>query len=485
MFEKANCVAASPAAFDLEDAYYSARISVTPGPAFAAAGPSLDKSAGKVLDNIVKSLFDVKKAKSLSLVWQPELAGELYPAQTLISFTRTDRGSWSSTVNRVDETLLHQLGKNPKAKIHLIYLYSDQPNIDLTASRDLLAKAVPVVAGDAAAPVFAAVQNVATAALRTGTVQLSDEASDLLEPAEGKKVSMTIEIRDPAAKDPGDAAVIATAVIELRGTRSLFHSSADFSGMAATLPDDAIPSKKLNELTSYVISGTPSKWPSVYSALASIAAASPIGAAPSVAPADIKKFCDNASEQIGKDYPFSSIDALLLQATVVELVTRSVRSQVNPYQICFANAHDRGVIAAKLGYDTDYAIKIDPITVTGLKDVQLLKTAAAWFTSKDCSDDAISNSPLATYLADTVNLVALEVPDSNKLRTMPVVDPSAANRTVSRAAFVAASCGSFPYWNTMNAQAGQIRFSLSASDPGWLASGNLSSGKITDFSIRK
>ena len=479
MVETANCLANAPTepGYDLDDVYYSNRVSVTPGPGFATAGPRLDKSVGKVLENILGKLFGEKRGTSLSLVWYAKMGDQTYPIQPLITFTRGDDGTWQSHVTRVDETLLHRLGPNPYTEIHFTYLFSNQPDLDLSSARSLLGLAVPAVASDAAKPVFDKLQNLATVALRTGTLKLSSDTSDRLEPRAGQKVSMTIEIRDPAAKDASAAPVIATIKVELWGTRSLLHDTAVFSGIASTLPADHI-ADKLDDLVSFVTTGKASKWPSTYSVVASLGTASPIGTATSSAPEDVKKFCAAVTKQIKDDYSFSPVDSLLLRAGVVELVSSGIKAQVNPYRLCF-NDDQRAIIHAKLDYDTDYILAVTPTAVSGFKDLQLLRTAAAWFTAKDCLQVAIDNSPFATYLSDTVTVTAREnLPDGNKVRVMPLAD-----RKAGRDDFLAATCGSFLYWNTLNSTTGQFRVSQTSTDPGWLVTGNLSGGKIADISI--
>jgi hypothetical protein len=479
MVETANCLANAPTepGYDLDDVYYSTRVSVTPGPGFAGAGPSLDKSVGRVLENILGKLFREKKGSSLSLAWYAKMGDQSYPVQPLITFTRGDDGTWQSHVTRVDETLLHRLGSNPFVEVHFTYLFSNQPDLDLSSARSLLGLAVPAVASDAAKPLFDTVQNLATVAVRTGTLKLSSDISDRLEPRTGQKVSMTIEIRDPAAKDASEAPVIATVTVELWGTRSLLHDTTVFSDIASTLPADHVAGK-LDDLISFVTTGKAAKWPSTYSVVASLGTASPIGTATSSAPDDVRKFCAAATKQIKDDYSFSPIDSLLLRAGVVELVTSGIKAQVNPYKLCFTD-DQRTFIHAKLAYDTDYNVTVAPTVVTGFKDLQLLRTAASWFTAKDCSKAAIDNSPFATYLSESVTVIAREnLPDGNKLRTMPLAD-----RKAGRDDFLAATCGSFPYWNTLNFTTGQFRVSESSTDPGWLVTGNLSGGKITDISI--
>lgn len=479
MVETANCLANAPTepGYDLDDVYYSTRVSVTPGPGFAAAGPRLDKSVGKVLENILGKLFGEKRGTSLSLVWYAKMGDQTYPIQPLITFTRGDDGTWQSHVTRVDETLLHRLGSNPFAEIHFTYLFSNQPDLDLRAARSLLGLAVPAVASDEAKPVFDTVQNLATVALRTGTLKLSSDTSDRLEPRAGQKVSMTIEIRDPAAKDASAASIIATIKAELWGTRSLLHDTAVFSDVASTLPANHV-ADKLDDLISFMTIGKASKWPSTYTVVASLGTASPIGTPASSAPDDVRKFCAATTKQIRDDYSFSPVDSLLLRAGVVELVTSGIKAQANPYKLCFTD-DQRAFIHAKLDYDTDYNLAVAPTVVTGLKDLQLLRTAAAWFTAKDCSQVAIDNSPFATYLSDTVTIIAREnLPDGNKLRTMPLAD-----RKAGRDNFLAATCGSFLYWNTLNSTTGQFRVSQSSTDTGWLVTGNLSGGKIADISI--
>lgn len=57
------------------------------------------------------------------------------------------------------------------------------------------------------------------------------------------------------------------------------------------------------------------------------------------------------------------------------------------------------------------------------------------------------------------------------------------DRKVGRNDFLAATCGAFLYWKTLNSTTGQFRVSQSSTDPGWVVTGNLSGGKVAEISI--
>ena len=468
---------------DYYDAYYSIRATTRTGPAFSRVGARLDPSAGKVLGRIVEKLFGIGRGKSLSIGWKAKLGGQEYPVQSLVSFSHADNGDWTVSTNAMSETLLHRMTAVPGAEVSLVYLYSDRADVDLNHGRELIGSAVPWLAGSAATPIFTIAGKVTSAIYDSNSIKGKNSPGYTLKPSVGDPVLVQFDIKDPYEKNADQAQLIASITIELRGTRSLLRDEATFDQLANTLPrDGALDAPRMGQLASYMFLGSPSKWPAVYTALAGMGSTAPFGAA--LKEADIDSFCRSADKAINDNFPLSYDDANLLKASMLQTASVSIKDKVNPFVVCF-DGPTRAMIKAKLNVDTDYAPKLPPPSeITGFKSKQLLRVAAAWFVSKSCSDEDITNSPLGDYVADKIEIGPRDdLPAGNGIKTLVV--PAPPDNTVTRAVFLKATCGAFPFWNTLSDSTGTFQVDQVKSNAGWRVTGSLSAGKIASFSIVK
>lgn len=468
---------------DYYDAYYSVRATLQTRPAFIGVGNRLDRSAGEVIGRIVEKLFGVKQGKKLSIGYTAKLGGQEYPIQSLVSFSRDDRGTWTVTTNGMGETLLHRITAIPGAEVSLGYFYSNRADVNLNAGRDLIGAAVPWVASPAADPVFALAGKVTETIYDAGSQEANNRPTRTLKPSFGDPVLVQFDIKDPSAKRPDQAQLIATITVELRGTRSLLRDTGSFDQLADTLPrDGAIDAPKLGQLANYVFAGTPAKWPAVYTMLAGMGASAPFGVA--LKEADVASFCSSADGAIRNTLPLSFGDATLLKATMLDVASAAIKDKVNPFSVCF-DASTKTMIKAKLGIDTGYNVVAPPAPgIVGYKSKQLLRTLAAWFVSKSCSQAEIDNSPLADYVADKVEIGPRDnLPSGSTIDALNVPPPP--DNSVSRDAFLKATCGSFPFWNTLSDATGTFQVDQVDSKTGWRVTGSLTGDKISSFSVVK
>jgi len=468
---------------DYYDAYYSVRATLKTGPAFSAVGQRLDGSAGKVLGRITQKLFGVSRAKTLSIGWKATIGGQDYPVQILASFVRADNGDWTVSTNGMGETLLHRITATPGASVSLVYVYSDRANIDLTQGRELIGAAVPFLASVAATPIFTIAGKVAGAVFDSNSVTGRNQPTRSLHPTFDDPVLIEFTITDPYEKNAADAKLIASITVELRGTRSLLRDEVSFYQLADTLPrDGALDAARMSQMPSYLFTGSPSKWPAAYAALAGMGSNAPFGTA--LRETDVPSFCLSAEQAIGDAFPLTRTDMTLLKAMMLKAASSGIRDKVNPFLLCF-DLGQRALIKAKLSIDTDYVVAPQtPASVTGFKSRQLLRTAAAWFVSKSCTDAEVADSPLADFVADSVVIGPRDrLPVGNGIGDMSVPPPP--DNKVAKAAFLKATCGAFPYWNTLNDASGTFQVDQSDSKTGWRVTGEISGGKIASFSIVK
>lgn len=477
-----TCKAAAPADFSYQDAYYSIRATVTTGSAFTGVGGRLDSSAGKVIGRIAEKLFGVKRGRSLSIIWQPTIANQQYPLSALIKFTQDESGAWTIATNQITETQLHRITTNPKIDYSLYFAYSDRAEVDFDKAKSVVSLAIPAVASEGAGPVVAIAKDIAKTIYEANSVKANNTPTRSLIPSQGQGVRDIIEIKDPFAKKPAEAQVLATITVEVRGTRSLFRDVTDFGQLTDTLPrDGAIDAPHIDDLTSKVLSGKPSTWPAVYSVLAGMKENAPFGRALLAQESDVAQFCIAANTAIRDNFPLTPTDQLLLKAAVLELAARPIRKQINPYPACFSLA-ERAFVQAKLGIDTNYVLDIKPDVVAGIKNLQILRVMTSWFTNRSCAPEDIANSPLADYLPDFINIIRREdLAPNDQIMLMPLTG----DHKAARADFLAATCNSFAYWNTPNEKVGSFNVDSTKSSSGWRVSGNLAGSKLSDFSISK
>lgn len=465
---------------DYSEAYYSLRATAVPGSAFANVGQRPNSDLGKILGRIAQKLLRGDGGgRSLTIGWQATIGGQTYPVQPLITIARATNGDWTVKTVDVSETLMHRMTSSATAT--LVYYYSDRATVDLTKVRTFVGQAVPLLATDAAKPVFDLAQTISQVAIDANTAQAQNSATQTLAPVRRQNVLVQLDITDPFAKKGEQPQVIASITFELRGTRSLLKEQADFDQLDTTMPGDGDgDGDRLNRLTRYALEGNPGKWPAVYSAIAGMGNNAPIGTAIGTTDAEVKKFCADTATAITQYFPLTTVDALLLKGAILNTATLSIQSKINPFPLCFPDSRSLAFLATKLNLKTDFVVTRPPPDNTPLTNDLLLKTAIAWFVSKNCSAADIANSPLADYVSDTVEITAREdLPADNKLEQLVIPE----DLKVTRMAFLQASCGSFPWWNTRDAVKGQFHVDVRDSKVGWRVSGAMQGGKIVSIRI--